>query len=524
MYLLWKSIKIILVVLAALVAVLGVVGLATKKNLPDNSGRTASTYLPPKADGVLGQAFAAQMEAQPGKSGIYPLADGRDAFLARLALAEAAQYSLDLQYYIWHDDISGRLLAQSLLKAAERGVRVRLLLDDHTMAGMDPMIATLNHHPNIEVRLFNPYMQRSFRPVGYLSDFFRLNRRMHNKSFTADSMVSIVGGRNIGDEYFGASEGVLFADLDVAATGEAAHQVSVDFDRYWNSEVSFPAENIIGQEMATLLSESGNFPADPARDEATQGYLKLLAESAFARHLREGSLPLVWVDAQVVSDRPEKALGNAPKEDNLFHKHIAPLMAKTERELLLVSPYFVPTRQGEAFLSGIAQQGKAVHILTNTLAANDVAVVHSGYAKYRQDLLEKGVKLYELKPEATVKPGKVKSVYDGSGASLHAKTFSVDGRYLYVGSFNFDPRSANLNSEMGVIIDHPELAAQLRAVLEADQLRHAYAVSLNEQGKPVWQTRGSNGEMTASTQEPEASFFRRAQVWVASKLPIEWLL
>lgn len=175
-------------------------------------------------------------------------------------------------------------------------------------------------------------------------------------------------------------------------------------------------------------------------------------------------------------------------------------------------------------MSGIAKQGRVVHILTNTFQANDVAVVHSGYVKHRQALLENGVKLYELKPDSTIKSSKIKSVYDGSGASLHAKTFAVDGRYLYVGSFNFDPRSADLNTEMGVIIDNAELAGQLRVVLEADQLRHAYAVSLNEHGKAVWQTRGDDGELHSSDKEPEASSFRRMQVWVASKLPIDWLL
>lgn len=224
-------------------------------------------------------------------------------------------------------------------------MRVRLLLDDHTMAGMDAMIATLNQHPNIEVRLFNPYMQRGFRPLGYLSDFFRLNRCMHNKSLTADSLVSVVGGRNVGDEYFGATDGVLFADLDVAGVGDVAQKVSAEFDQYWNSEVSFPAETILGAEH-DKLAQSGQFPTQFTGDDASNGYLKLLAESSFARYLREGGLPLIWATTEVVSDLPEKALGNHEKKNNLFQKHIAPLMAKTEKELLLVSPYFVPTKQG----------------------------------------------------------------------------------------------------------------------------------------------------------------------------------
>lgn len=230
-----KILKKVLIGFLLLIILLVVLALFSYKKLPDNSQRTVSQSLAVNPEGALAGHLLPQVAAHPGESGIYPLREGRDAFLARVALAQTAQYSLDVQYYIWHDDVSGRLLLQSLYQAAERGVRVRLLLDDNNTKGMDGLLAAFNAHPRIEVRLFNPFMQRDNRILGYLSDFFRLNRRMHNKSFTADGVITIVGGRNVGDEYFDAGSGVMFADLDVAAVGKAAQEVGQDFDRYWTA-------------------------------------------------------------------------------------------------------------------------------------------------------------------------------------------------------------------------------------------------------------------------------------------------
>lgn len=508
--------KYALICLMGLLALLALVGLVTHKKLPDNSQRTPSQHLPVNPDGLMARHLLPQMAAHPGQSGLLPLVSSRDAFAARLALAGAAQQSLDLQYYIWHDDVSGRLLMQALVKAADRGVRVRLLLDDHTMAGMDPLIAALDAHERIEVRLFNPYMQRGLRPLGYLSDFWRLNRRMHNKSMTADSLITIVGGRNIGDEYFQATSGVMFADLDVAAVGPAAQAVSADFDRYWNSEPAYPAGRIIGSASPAALDTA------PAQDEATQSYLRALAQLPLARQLREGGVPLVWAPARVVSDAPAKALGQAQRQDTLLAQ-IGPVMQAAEKQLLIVSPYFVPTRHGADMLGNLAAGGKEVVVLTNTLAANDVTVVHSGYAKYRKDLLKSGVRLHEIKPDATVKPENQRGILDSSGASLHAKTFAVDGRYLYVGSFNLDPRSAIHNTEMGLLIDSPKLAAQMVQGFETGKDANTYAVTLDGNGRLHWTT-GAQGQQTVVHEEPQSTFLQRAQVWIASRLPVEWLL
>ncbi|RMX02819.1 phospholipase D family protein [Allofranklinella schreckenbergeri] len=507
-----KSILFVLIAAALVVAL----ALLTRQALPDNSQRPPSQRLPIQPEGQFARHLLPRMAERPGLSGIYPLREGRDAFLARLALAESAQYTLDVQYYIWHDDISGRLLLQSLYKAAERGVRVRLLLDDNNTSGMDGLLAAVNAHPRIEVRLFNPFMQRGFRPLGYLSDFFRLNRRMHNKSFTADGLVTIVGGRNVGDEYFGAGTGVMFADLDVAAIGPAALAVEQDFDRYWASESAYPAENIIDPAAPAA------FDTTPAANAQTRAYLHALSQSAFARHLQAGTLPLEWAQATLVSDDPAKGLGQA-LPDNTVLAHIGPVLAAAQNELLIVSPYFVPTQRGTDLLGQVARSGKKVTVLTNSLSATDVAPVHAGYAKYRKDLLQAGVQLLELKPDATVIAESHGGLTGSSGASLHAKTFAVDRQKLFVGSFNMDPRSAQLNTEMGFILHSPELAGQLADGLTRHAAHHTYSVAQTPRGDLQWQTQ-EGGKTVAYDSEPQSGWLQRFAVWFCGLLPIEWLL
>ncbi|MDC4235226.1 hypothetical protein M3T52_06440 [Pasteurella multocida] len=253
-------------------------------------------------------------------------------------------------------------------------------MDDNNTKGMDTILASLNAHPNIQIRLFNPFMQRQYRWLGFLSDFFRLNRRMHNKSFTADGVMSILGGRNIGDEYFDVGNGVLFADLDVAATGAVVTHIQTDFDRYWNSPSSYPLESIIIRDPITPFNPL------PALDDETQTYLKQLTELPFAKSLKAGTLAFTWAEAELISDDPKKALGKSLIQDSVL-AHISPTMLNAKNNLIIVSPYFVPTHVGVDFLSRISQTGTQVSILTNSLEATDVSIVHSGYAKHRKTLL-----------------------------------------------------------------------------------------------------------------------------------------
>jgi cardiolipin synthase C len=500
--------------------------------LPPLTDRQASTHLTDTADTRLGRAVAAAA-GPPGTSGVFPLTAPLDAFAARVLLMRAADRSLDVQYYIWHADITGVGLLQELRHAAERGVRVRLLLDDNGIAGLDPDLAALDAHPNIEVRLFNPFVQRGFKALGYLTDFGRLNHRMHNKSLTADTQATIVGGRNVGDVYYGADPDLEFVDVDVLAVGPVARDVSRAFDEYWNSASAFPAASIIAppdaQAMGSLDQRIAVLKAAPQ----TRAYAEAVQRAAFVDHLLAGQLALEWVPARVFYDPPEKAEETVRDADLL----LAQLMRATggaRRELDLVSPYFVPGEIGTAALVRLAGQGVRLRIVTNSLAATDVAAVHAGYAKRRKDLLRAGIRLYELKPDADAvgdvdkaaksgSGGSGMSLTGSSGASLHGKTFAADRERIFVGSFNLDPRSTRLNTEMGLVIESPVLAGLHQSTLDRKLAASAYEVRLAADGELEWIEQTGAGELRYRS-EPKAGLGRRFSVRILSWLPIEGLL
>jgi putative cardiolipin synthase len=491
--------------------------------LPSLENRTTSTAMLDTDGTRLGRAIAPAVRAHPGESGIYLLADARDAFAARVLLARAAERTLDVQYYIWHGDMTGTLLFEALRAAADRGVRVRLLLDDNNTSGLDPTLAVLDAHPNIEVRLFNPFVIRSPRAIGYLTDFFRLNRRMHNKSFTADNQATIIGGRNVGDEYFGASEGVLFVDLDVLAVGTVVTDVSNDFDRYWASASSYPVDRLLPAPDPASVTNIAAAASSIERDPAAAAYVAALRDSSFVRDLTGGKLPLEWAVTHMLSDDPAKAIGEgAPGA--LVSETLKHIIGESETRVDLVSAYFVPTAVGTAALVALAQRGVEVRVLTNSLEATDVPAVHAGYAKRRKPLLAAGVTLYELR---RLSPQRRRSESRGgmgsSGSSLHSKTFAVDRSRLFVGSFNFDPRSAKLNTEFGFVIDSPALAQKISAAFESRVPANAYQVRLSDTEELYW-TEKRGGKQVRHDTEPGTSFSLRTGVWLMSLLPIEWLL
>jgi len=477
-------------------------------------------------DTRLARACAPLVQAHPGRSGVVALPDGRDAFAARALLADAAERTLDVRYYIWHRDMSGTLLCAALRRAAERSVRVRLLLDDNNTAGLDAVLAALDAHPNIEVRLFNPFKVRRWRLLGYLTDFQRLNRRMHNKSFTADNQATIIGGRNVGDEYFDAGHAPWFVDLDVLAIGPVVSDVSRDFDRYWTSASSIPAGRVLPRATATSIA---GVAADAARVEHhpdAAAYIEALARSSFVRDLLAHRLTFDWAGTRMLSDDPAKGLGRAPEDALLWHRLTESIGAPL-RALRLVSPYFVPGRAGVEALAAIARQGVEVAVLTNALEATDVAVVHAGYAKRRKALLAAGIRLFELKrgsPASRKRVDWTKGSGSGSSASsLHAKTFAVDRSRVFIGSFNFDPRSARLNTEMGFVIDSPALADAIAERFADEVPTRAYEVGLGETGALYWIDR-RDGVEVVHHQEPGTGVWRRLAVALLSVLPIEWLL
>lgn len=491
--------------------------------LPSLDGRSMSTALRDTDDTRLGRAIAPQVAAHPGTSGVYPLVDSRDAFAARMLLARAAERSLDVQYYIWHQDLSGTLLFEALHAAAERGVRVRLLLDDNNTAGLDTTIAALDAHPNIEVRLFNPFAIRSPRWIGYLTDFSRLNRRMHNKSFTADNQATIIGGRNIGDEYFGATEGTVFVDLDVLAVGPVVTEVSRDFDRYWASASSYPVDRVLAPADPTRLSALASRASLLERDPAARAYVDAVRESPFVHELVDGRLPFEWAPTRMVSDDPAKGLGLNDSAAMLPH-HLSSIIGEPTTNVELVSAYFVPMRTGVETLSALARNGVKIRILTNALEATDVALVHAGYAKRRKALLEAGITLYELQRlSPNAKRNRRAGRFGSSGASLHAKTFSVDRSRVFIGSFNFDPRSARLNTELGFVIESPVLAKRIEEAFESRIPDEAYEVRLSDTGDLYWIER-RDGTPRRHETEPGTGAWKRAGLWLVSLLPIEWLL
>ena len=437
-------------------------------------------------------------------SRILALREPRDAFAARLHVAASSVRSLDLQYYIWHNDASGSLLFKAALDAADRGVRVRLLIDDNNTAGLDATLAALDVHPNVEVRVFNPFMVRHPRWIGYLTDFFRLNHRMHNKSFTADREVTIVGGRNIGDEYFDApSAAVVFADLDVMAVGPVAADVADNFDRYWLSKASCPIGALVPRaSQAELMQLTSRLEAA----DATQlGSIRSFTAS-------DEPVPVT-----MISDDPEKVRGRVARKTLLVEK-IKTIFGDPKESIDLVSPYFVPGPRGLETFRRWRERGVRIRVLTNALEATDVAIVHAGYAKYRRALLEAGVKLYELRRESRM-PQRRTGAIGSSSSSLHAKTFAVDGRRAFVGSFNFDPRSARLNTEMGFVIEDPHTAQRIGSAFDTTIPAHAYEVQLSGNGSLCWTFAGERYD-----REPGGNLRRRLAIAIASHLPIEWLL
>ena len=506
---------------------LAIVSLGACGGLPKGGERTASAAIKGNEGTALAAVVRPRVAAHPGQSGLHALADAHDAIAARLVLADAAQRSLDVQYFIWNKDLVGKVLLERLLCAADRGVRVRLLLDDLGTMPSDAVLLAIDSHPNIEVRMFNPATLRSPRLLGIVADMGRLNKRMHNKSFTVDGQVSIVGGRNIGDEYFGANEAMNYADLDVAVIGPVVKKVSDEFDLYWNHPASIPIASLSRQNTTPEESAAKRAALVAHRETAGQSeYAESLRDSEFARQLRSRNISFSWGRATIVNDDPDKALTSSGKTETHLAPQLREVVDKTKRELFLVSPYFVPGKQGVELLAGVRQRGSRVVVITNSLASTDGIPVHSKYKLYRKPLLLAGVELYELKPTAGAlhqrRSGSFRGPTGSGSAGLHAKTFAFDRRIVFVGSYNLDPRSSKLNTEMGVLFDCPGFAKRLPVNTGRDIDRNAYRVELVG-NRLEWVTREGNKQVRFDS-EPEASLWKRVKVSVLSWVPIEGLL
>ncbi len=463
----------------------------------------------------LGQRYWPRLASTPGPSGFRLLVSGPEAFAARRALAAAAQRTLDLQYYIVAHDSTTTLLLDTVLRAAQRGVRVRLLVDDLNVGSRDSDLAVLAGHPHVEVRLFNPFSQRGPFGLPQLLDWLgngdRLNRRMHAKLWIADGAVAVLGGRNLGDAYFNASPQRDFADLDVLAAGPVVSEMSRSFDLYWNSALAVPIAAIVGPPPPLPeLERAWAGMAESARRYRASDYVRALRKTAFGALVRTGEVALVVAPAEVLYDAPVDPQGRGAETTSVIFKVLRQVVEKARHEVLLVSPYLVPGEHGVALLCGLAQRGVRVRILTNSLASTDVPLVHAGYERYRPQMLACGVELHELRPSGTSPRARIGL---SSGASLHSKAVVVDGEAVFIGSMNLDPRSRHLNSEVALRIDSRELGRQMTTLFdESTTLDQAYRVELDEPGnaKSALHWDGVvNGQPVRHTREPLASVWRR---------------
>lgn len=498
-----------------------VAGMAGCASVDFDYPRVQSTVINDTAETRLAEKIIPIAAVQPaGYSGFHPLADGIDALAARLLLAERAEKSIDVQYYLIKNDLVGRVFLKALLNAADRGVRVRLLLDDILTSGYDTGMLALDAHPNFEVRIFNPFNRGAAgRTLGAAASFKRINRRMHNKSFTVDNQITIIGGRNIADEYFGAREDAKFGDLDVVGIGPVVSDVSSMFDSYWNHETALPvlafAKSI--NDPQARLNNLRNSLKVAIEDIKKSRYAEVLQERIFEQ-VEQALGEFTWAPYALVYDSPDKGVSRKAKEAGSIVTSLAEALTNATSEAVVVSPYFVPRKDGIEAFSALQERGVNVTIITNSLAANNQFTVHGGYAPSRKPLLLKGVSIYEVRPDARVRGAEYVEAEDAR-ATLHTKAFIVDRKRVFIGSFNFDPRSANINTEMGVIIDDVGLATYFVDRVEKAFATEAYKVFLNDQGKVRWQGT-DGGHVVIYDKEPETTWWQRFKAGFVRVLPI----
>lgn len=499
------------------VALIFIAGCSFK--LPKNNAQP-NYALAPDTQGKLGQALTNLAQEYPDLTGIKPITNGADAFAVRMFLADLAHSSIDVQYYIWRNDLTGYLLLDRLKQAADRGVKVRLLLDDHGTAHLDDTLYSLQQHPNIEIRLWNPFNLRNFKKLSFTFDFARLNRRMHNKAFTVDGHASVLGGRNVGDEYFSTGATPFSVDLDVLAVGAVVPKINQDFDLYWNSPSAYTVEQLIkpkpkAQPLEEIL---GCY----SHTQQLAEYIQVLQNTEIVDRLASSELSMHWVPVKLVSDNPAKGQGALPRE-KLLGGILLEAVGHIEERFDGVSPYFVPGKEGALALNSLVAQGVQVRMLTNSLEATNVLPVHAGYTKWRNKMLKGGVELYEMRSlEGADQVSKRLGIIGSSGSSLHAKTFAVDGKRIFVGSFNFDPRSDQLNTEMGLLISSPELAELLHASFDSGLFNTS--VQVKKEGRHLTWHLPNQPDAPPLTKEPGSSFWRNVGLKVLGWLPLEHLL
>jgi putative cardiolipin synthase len=496
---------------------LAVVLFAGCASVPKDYPRQPSTAFPDHASTAIGAYFERAAAAHPGQSGFAILPDGSRAFTARIAMTELAEKTLDLQYFIWDADTTGRILAERLVRAADRGVRVRILVDDLNLKGRDAVLAALDGHPNIEIRLFNPFAHRSSRLLDFIADFDRVNHRMHNKLFVMDNAVVIVGGRNIGNHYFEVHQQVNFRDLDVIAGGPVVREASGVFDHFWNSTWAVPIKALVDRPATEADLQAA---VHTSRERiAQEPYPYPLDQDVASLKSRLTAIfeQFIWAPGHMIFDDPNEITkyGRTTTMTESFYRR----MGRLNSELLIEVPYLVIRKRGLAAVKSLRDRGVRIRVLTNSLASNDVLAAHAGHAEHRDELIAAGAELYELRSDAAVK--KRTFFLSGSGRStLHAKVMVFDRKDVFIGSLNLDPRSGDINTEAGLYIESPELAAQVIAYMDEGVLpEYAYRVLLDGNGDLYWVTE-TDGKTERYDHDPNSTAWQRAKVRFIRMLPV----
>lgn len=472
---------------------------------------------------VLADIFVNEIETNTEESGFILLRDGRQALIERLYLAVIAEKRIDAQYYIWNSDKTGKLLMQKLLQAAERGVTVRLLLDDFSVGDRNDQLLTINSHPNIQVRIYNPFLVRTGlgKWLDFAFDFDRLNRRSHNKTYTVDRMVAVTGGRNIGDEYFDANEHLNFNDADLLSTGPVVRQVVDSFEEYWQSPWAVPIDQLLDHSDATTHEDT--IQAFIAEDMQTVLGLTLQENhGSLKQHFTKIRHDMIRAPATFLADKPggttNKAYSDDPKRVAL---KLMDLATESRDEILIESAYFVLNEEALELASQLRDKSVKVRALTNSMSSNDVLPNHASYAMVREDMLDHGIELHELRPDAASCPdllGREDYCDENSHLGLHAKTAVFDRKTVYVGSMNLNLRSAYLNTEAAMIVDSPQLAEQLAEQIELNmKMINCWKVTKSN-GSVIWTTE-RNGIQEISNHEPLTGWLDRVEAGMLKLVP-----
>ena len=496
-------------------------------SLPPNINAPKTYALQDTNDTKFAKKSRLLIEKSNNESGFFLLSNSLDAYTARIAIIRHAERSIDAQYYMIHNDLTGILFGEQLIKAADRGIRVRLLLDDMDLADRDEGLATVASHPNISIRVFNPFI-RSFRSrtSQFLTQFGSVTRRMHNKSLTIDNQITIVGGRNIGDEYFDADPYLAFADLDILAIGPVVKEVSASFDEYWNSALAYPIEilrpDITGEESYAEGIEALEQYVN--RDEV-YAYKKRIVGSGLFKNLQNNTVSYSRGTATVLSDHPDKLTGYDTDSSLILISQFNQYLKLLKTEFIIFSPYFVPGKTGTELLSNLSKNGIRVRILTNSLASTDVGIVHAGYAKYRTTLLRAGVELYEMnKVLSREKHEEKRGTYGSSKASLHAKSFVLDRKNVFIGSLNLDPRSIVENTEIGIMVSSEDLAEEMVSGFDYISKNLAFRLELITDDNGIEHIRWHGLEKGAGktwNSDPYTSAWQRFCIFILGLMPIE---